>query len=87
AHCPDLILLDINLPGMDGYAVMRSLRDNPITRHIPVVAISANAMPADLARGQAAGFVEYLTKPLEVERLMAVVDQLTSPPESVWPRI
>ena len=87
AHCPDLILLDINLPGMDGYAVMRSLRDNPITRHIPVVAISANAMPADLARGQAAGFVEYLTKPLEVERLMAVVDQLTSPPESVWPGI
>jgi len=74
AHHPALILLDINLPDMDGYEVMRRLQENPATRDIPVVAISANAMPKDLARGKAAGFTEYLTKPLEVDRLLQVVD-------------
>ena len=74
AHQPALILLDINLPDMDGYDVMQCLRENPATRDIPVVAISANAMPKDLARGKAAGFQDYLTKPLEVGRLLAVVD-------------
>jgi len=74
AHRPALILLDINLPDMDGYAVMQCLRESAVTRDIPVVAISANAMPQDLARGKAAGFVEYLTKPLEVDRLVQVID-------------
>jgi len=74
AHRPALILLDINLPDMDGYAVMQCLRESEVTRDIPVVAISANAMPKDLARGKAAGFADYLTKPIEVERLLAVVD-------------
>jgi len=73
---PDLILLDINLPEMDGYAVMQCLRENAATRHIPVLAISANAMPADLARGKAAGFVDYITKPLDVTRLLAAIDRL-----------
>jgi len=54
--------------------VMQCLRESPVTRDIPVVAISANAMPKDLARGKAAGFQDYLTKPIEVERLLAVVD-------------
>jgi signal transduction histidine kinase/CheY-like chemotaxis protein len=76
AHRPALILLDINLPDMDGYAVMQRLRENPVTRDIPVVAISANAMPKDLARGKTAGFVDYLTKPLQVERLLRVVDDI-----------
>jgi hypothetical protein len=76
AHRPALILLDINLPEMDGYEVMKCLRENAATRDIAVVAISANAMPGDLARGKAAGFVEYLTKPLEVERLLAVLDDI-----------
>ncbi|OYY92298.1 MAG: hypothetical protein B7Y41_16515, partial [Hydrogenophilales bacterium 28-61-23] len=62
------------LPDMDGYEVMRRLREDAATRDIPVLAISANAMPKDLARGMAAGFVDYLTKPIEVERLLAVVD-------------
>jgi len=61
---------------MDGYAVMQCLRESPATRDIPVVAISANAMPKDLARGKAAGFVDYLTKPLEVDRLLRVVEEI-----------
>jgi PAS domain S-box-containing protein len=74
AHRPALILLDINLPDMDGYAVLRRLRESPATRDIPVLAISANAMPDDLARGKAAGFVDYLTKPLDVSVFLAAVD-------------
>lgn len=76
SHRPALILLDINLPDMDGYAVMQCLREKETTRDIPVVAISANAMPKDLARGKAAGFIEYLTKPLDVDRLLQVVDDV-----------
>jgi signal transduction histidine kinase/ActR/RegA family two-component response regulator len=75
-HRPALILLDINLPDMDGYAVMQCLRESEATRHIPVVAVSANAMPRDIERGRAAGFAEYLTKPLDVARLLQVVDRL-----------
>ncbi|MHB1428014.1 MAG: ATP-binding protein [Rhodocyclaceae bacterium] len=78
AHLPDLILLDINLPDMDGYAVMQCLRENEATRGIPVVAISANAMPKDLERGKAAGFANYLTKPLDVGRLMQTVTAILS---------
>ena len=76
AHQPAMILLDINLPDMDGYAVMQCLRESPLTRDIPVVAISANAMPSDLERGRAAGFVDYLTKPLDIEHLMAVTHRI-----------
>lgn len=74
AHRPVMILLDINLPDMDGYDVMKCLRESEATRDIPVVAISANAMPGDLARGKAAGFADYLTKPISVDRLLQVVD-------------
>ena len=75
-HLPALVLLDINLPGMDGYEVLRRLRVDPATCALPVVAVSANAKPADLARGRAAGFDDYLTKPLDVVRLLALVDAL-----------
>jgi PAS domain S-box-containing protein len=73
---PALILLDINLPDMDGYAVMRCLQESELTRRIPVVAISANAMPQDIARGRAAGFDAYLSKPLNLALLMQQVDDL-----------
>jgi PAS domain S-box-containing protein len=76
ARRPALVLLDINLPDMDGWAVLRCLREHPATRDIPVVAVSANAMPADVERGKAAGFDAYLTKPLDVQKLLDVVDAL-----------
>ena len=70
---PALILLDINLPGMDGYRAFRHLQANAATRHIPVIAVSANAMPNDVKRGKAAGFMEYLTKPIDVHRLLQAI--------------
>ncbi len=73
AQRPDLILLDIQLPGMDGYEVLRRLRAVESTRDIPVVAVSANAMSGDMEQGLAAGFHDYLTKPLDLSRLLDVV--------------
>ncbi len=73
---PDLILLDINLPGMDGYQVLEVLKADLFVKDIPVLAITANAMPRDIERGKGAGFVEYLTKPLEVAQFDRLVDQL-----------
>ena len=67
---PDLVLLDIQLPGMDGYEVLRRLRADARTARIPVIAISANAAPGDIERGLAAGFDDYLAKPLELNLLV-----------------
>ncbi|MFO7767177.1 MAG: PAS domain S-box protein [Pelovirga sp.] len=75
AHRPDLILLDINLPGMDGYQVLEALKKETSLQHIPVIAITANAMPRDIERGKAAGFVDYLTKPLDITRFMDTVNR------------
>jgi PAS domain S-box-containing protein len=78
AHHPDLILLDINMPGMDGFAVLQVLKSDPGLAGIPVVAVTANAMASDIERGRAAGFSDYLTKPLDVLRFNAVVDHWLS---------
>jgi PAS domain S-box-containing protein len=67
---PDVILMDINLPGISGIEAMRILREDPSTSHIPVVALSANAMPRDIQRGVDAGFFRYLTKPIKVSEFM-----------------
>ena len=75
AHRPALILLDINLPEMDGFEVLRRLRNNAATRDIPIIGISANAMPKDIERALAAGFNGYLTKPLEISQFLALVDE------------
>ena len=73
---PALIMMDINLAGMNGYQALAALKANTRTAHIPVIAISANAMVGDRERGLQAGFVDYLTKPLDVARLNLVIDQL-----------
>jgi PAS domain S-box-containing protein len=71
---PDLILLDINLPDMDGYDVLKCLQVNSDTQNIPVVGISTNAMPKDIAHSKAAGFNDYLTKPIDMVKFIAVID-------------
>jgi len=71
---PDVILLDIHLPGMDGYAVLSALRGNPATCAIPVIALSADAMPADIDQGLQAGFAYYLTKPVHRDQLIATIE-------------
>jgi CheY-like chemotaxis protein len=62
--------MDINLPGISGNEALRILRADPLTAHIPVVALSANAMPRDIERGLKAGFFRYLTKPIDLNELM-----------------
>ena len=72
---PDLILLDIQLPGMDGFEVLRRLRLSEAGRHVPVIAVSANAMSHDVEHGLAAGFLRYLTKPLDMRELLVAVEE------------
>lgn len=74
ARRPGLILLDVNMPGMDGYQVLEVFKADARLKAIPVVAITANAMPHDIERGRAAGFSEYLTKPLDVAGFFRVLD-------------
>jgi signal transduction histidine kinase/ActR/RegA family two-component response regulator len=71
---PDLVLLDINLPGLDGYDVLAALRADERTRSIPVVALTANVLPRDIERGLAAGFDDYLTKPIDLQLLARVLE-------------
>jgi len=67
---PQVILMDINLPGVSGTKALKILREDPATAHIPVVALSANAMPRDIEKGLEAGFFRYLTKPIKIKELM-----------------
>jgi len=73
-HQPDVILMDINLPGISGTQALKILREDPATAHIPVLAISANAMPHDIQKGLEAGFFRYLTKPIRVNEFMEALD-------------
>ncbi|MDD5336550.1 MAG: PAS domain S-box protein [Rhodoferax sp.] len=73
-HQPDVILMDINLPGISGIQALKILREDPVTAHIPVLALSANAMPRDIEKGLAAGFFRYLTKPIKVSEFMEALD-------------
>jgi PAS domain S-box-containing protein len=74
ASRPDVILMDINLPGISGVKALRILAEDPVTAHIPVVALSANAMPRDIEKGLEAGFFRYLTKPIKVNEFMDTLD-------------
>jgi PAS domain S-box-containing protein len=71
---PDVILMDINLPDINGYEALKILRSDPATAHIPMVAISANAMPRDIKTGLEAGFSRYITKPIKVNEFMDALD-------------
>jgi CheY-like chemotaxis protein len=73
-HQPEVILMDINLPGISGIQALKILREDPVTAHIPVLAISANAMPRDIVKGLAAGFFRYLTKPIKINEFMEALD-------------
>lgn len=78
-HRPDLILLDLNLPDLPGHEVLQRLRADPQTRDIPVVVISADATPGQVERLRAAGARAYVTKPLDIPRFLAVLDEHLNP--------
>jgi two-component system cell cycle response regulator DivK len=73
---PALIILDIGLPGLNGYEAMECLKSSEVTRHIPVVAISAFAQRSDIERARQTGFAAYITKPFQVKVLMSTVNAL-----------
>jgi len=74
-NLPDIILLDIHLPDMDGYQVLKTMLSNKEMQHIPIIALSADAMPCDINKGLTAGFKEYLTKPVNLQALITVLNE------------
>ena len=74
AYQPEVILMDINLPGISGIEAMKILHADPSTAHIPIIALSAHAVPRDITRGLEAGFFNYLTKPIKVDELLDALD-------------
>ena len=74
AYLPEVILMDINLPGISGIGAMKILQADPTTAHIPIIALSANAIPHDIQKGLEAGFFRYLTKPIKVGEFMETLD-------------
>jgi CheY-like chemotaxis protein len=79
---PDLILLDIGLPDMDGHALLALLRQDPQTHGIPTVAVTANAMPADAERALRAGFDDFLPKPIDLARFDAMLQRILGAAEA-----
>ena len=75
ARPPDLILLDLHLPDLPGIEVLRRLQADPALAGVPVVILSADALPEHIAEATAAGAAAYLTKPLDVPRFLAALDQ------------
>lgn len=76
ANRPDVIVLDINLPGMSGFDVLRAIRATPSLSHVPVMALSAAAMPRQIEDGLSAGFTHYLTKPIDVAVFLKAVNEV-----------
>jgi CheY-like chemotaxis protein len=74
-HSPDLILMDISLPGMDGLSATSLLKSDPRTRHIPVVALTAHAMIGDEAKARAAGCLGYITKPIDTRTFAQAIEE------------
>lgn len=73
---PDLILMDVGLPGMDGWTATRQLKADPINRRIPVIALTAHAMEGDREKAMEAGCDDYETKPIDFKRLFEKIDRL-----------
>ncbi len=73
-HVPDLILLDIQLPGMDGYTVAREIRKNPKLKETPIIAVTSYAMPGDRENALEAGCTGYIEKPIDPETFMTQVE-------------
>lgn len=73
SRLPDLILLDIQMPLLDGMAVVTELRKDPRFALTPVIAVTATAMKGDMQKGMEAGFTDYLTKPVSIERLRQII--------------
>lgn len=80
ASLPDVVLMDIHLPGKSGFEALHTLREDPKTAAIPVVALTAAASERDKQRGMQAGFYRYLTKPVKVDELMEVLEPLLTSP-------
>ena len=74
SHLPDVILMDIKLPGTDGFQALKMLHEDPATTHIPVTALRANAMTCDIEKGLNEGFFLYLTKPIKLNELLAALE-------------
>ncbi|HEX5076923.1 MAG TPA: response regulator [Gemmatimonadaceae bacterium] len=75
---PDLVLMDISIPRIDGWEATKAIRADPRTKAVPVVALTAHAMPADRARASEIGFASYLTKPIQPRKVVEEVERLTS---------
>jgi CheY-like chemotaxis protein len=70
----DLVLMDMQMPGLDGYAAVRKLRAFPSMQHVPVIAVTANSMPGDRARSLEAGCTDYMSKPIDTRELVRLIE-------------
>ncbi len=78
AQRPDIVLMDLSLPVMDGWEAIRRLKVDPATRDIPIIALTAHAMAGDRQKAMAAGADDYDTKPVDIERLLGKIDALSA---------
>ena len=79
SETPDLVLMDLDLPEIDGWEATRRLKDNPATRHIPIIALTAHAMPQDLRKAVESGCDQYETKPVMYARLLGKINACLQP--------